>query len=378
MPKRHRRIPSRNRRGAVMVLIAVVLPVFCLMAAFAVDVAWMQLVRVELCTATDSAARAGAKTLSMVQSIPLARAAAKDAAMQNLVAGQPLQISDADVQFGQSAENPSTGKFVFDPRGTPINAVRVDGLRTAGSTAGPVNLFFGGILGISSFEPAQAATSTTLERDICLVIDRSGSMGLPVSQPGGGNGQNCGPLDAGTRFAALNQAVAVFLAELEITLPNEHVALVSYSSKNSITCGGQIIAFEVADTRQSLTNNYAAIRSEMDRFMQDGIGGRTAIGEGLAEGLRAIRRARPFALKTVVLLTDGRHNTGFEPIIPARQAAQEDIVVHTVTFSQGAEQGPMRDVALETGGRHFHADTTADLSAVFREIARTLPVLLTE
>ncbi|TWT31179.1 von Willebrand factor type A domain protein [Posidoniimonas corsicana] len=371
--------PKPSRRGAVMVLVAVLLPVFALMAAFAIDVAWMQLVRTELRTATDAAARAGAKTLSMRQNVAVARAAARDAALRNPVAGQPLQINDADVQFGLSTEN-AAGRFVFANGGDPINAVHVDGLRTAGSAAGPVNLFFGGLLGVNTFQPVSTATSTMLDRDIVLVIDRSGSMGLRETDRGTGNGQNCGPLRLNTRFAALNLAVAAFMAELDLTFPNEQVALVSYSSRNRVSCRGGNLNFDVADTRVALTDNYAAVTGEMDAFMQNGIGGSTAIGEGLAEGLRAMNgpNARPFALKTIVLMTDGLHNSGFEPIIPARTAASNDITVHTVTFSPGADQARMRAVAAATGGRHFHADTTADLSAVFREIARTLPVLLTE
>ena len=47
-----------DRRGAMMVLIAICLPLCIIMAAFAIDVAWMQLVRTELRTSTDAAARA--------------------------------------------------------------------------------------------------------------------------------------------------------------------------------------------------------------------------------------------------------------------------------------------------------------------------------
>src|SRR5688572_29202700 len=66
-PPRHSRRKATRRSGAMMVLIAICLPLFVIAAAFAVDVAYMQLTRTELRTATDSAARAGAKTLSLTQ-----------------------------------------------------------------------------------------------------------------------------------------------------------------------------------------------------------------------------------------------------------------------------------------------------------------------
>ena len=75
----------------MLVLIAICLPLCIIMAAFAVDVAWMQLARTELRTATDAAARAGAKELSLSQSVPAARDRAKQAARRNKVAGEPLR-----------------------------------------------------------------------------------------------------------------------------------------------------------------------------------------------------------------------------------------------------------------------------------------------
>src|SRR5215471_19934173 len=96
---------SHNRRqGAMLVLIAVCLPLCIIMAGFAINVAWMQLVRTELRTATDSAARAGAKELSLSQSIDTARARAKDAASRNKVAGAPLKLADSDIEFGISSQ----------------------------------------------------------------------------------------------------------------------------------------------------------------------------------------------------------------------------------------------------------------------------------
>ena len=87
------------RRGAMMVLIAITLPIIIIIAAFALDVAWMQLVRTELRTATDSASRAGAKTLSLKQNTTDARNAAKQAALRNTVAGDPLQLQNSEIEF---------------------------------------------------------------------------------------------------------------------------------------------------------------------------------------------------------------------------------------------------------------------------------------
>src|SRR3954462_14226999 len=100
MPKMH----FTNRRGAMLVLIALCLPVCLIIAAFAINVAWMQLVRTELRTSTDAAARAGAKQLSLSQSTGVALAQAKDLAKRNPVAGQPLLLANSDVEFGSSSQ----------------------------------------------------------------------------------------------------------------------------------------------------------------------------------------------------------------------------------------------------------------------------------
>ncbi|QDV74998.1 vWA domain-containing protein [Botrimarina mediterranea] len=376
--RRRSRRPQPRRRGAILVLVAVLMPVFVLMAAFAIDLAWMQLVRTELRTATDSASRAGAKTLSLRQSEALARTAAVQAAARNTVAGTPLTVDPADVTFGQSTQANPNARFAFSVGGSPVNAVRVQGLRTASSADGGVNLFFGSMLGSEEFEPRLTATSTVLDRDIAIVIDRSGSMGLDISIPYDANGQNCGPMGSRTRFAALNSAIGVFLNELELTIPNEQVALVSYSSSFNTRCDRGRLRYDTANTDRALTFNYNRITSSMDDFMTNGIGGGTAIGEGLREGISALEDARPYAIKTIILMTDGRHNTGVSPesMVPSARAA--GITIHTVTFSPAADINRMRAIANSAGGRSFHADTSGDLSSAFRDIARTLPVLVTD
>ena len=72
-------------------------------------------------------------------------------------------------------------------------------------------------------------------------------------------------------------------------------------------------------------------------------------------------KARPFAVKTMVLMTDGIHNTGPSRCFRRKVAAQNDIVIHTVTFSDDADIKRMKAVAAATGGLHFHADDQAEL-----------------
>jgi Mg-chelatase subunit ChlD len=335
----------------------------------------MQLVRTELRTATDAASRAGAKTLSLEQSVPIARTAAKEAARRNTVAGKALNLRDSEIEFGIGKQSNSTSRFNFTAGGTLLNAVRVTGNRTAKSLDGPVSLFLGKFLGVESFEPTQIATSTQLDRDICLVVDRSGSMMEKVTGSGLA-GPTCSPPAKKSRWAALHTAVDGFIDELNSTPQEEQCALVTYSSAGS-ECG---ITFTTSDINVNLVYDYSPILSEMDRLSARPVKGRTAISAGLDNGNRVLTgsKVRPFALKSMVLMTDGLHNTGREPILSAREAAAKNIVINTVTFSNDADIARMKAVAEATGGRHFHAPNAKALEDIFREIASTLPVLTTE
>jgi Ca-activated chloride channel homolog len=371
-----RKLPRPARRGAMLVLIAICLPLCVIMAAFAVDVAWMQLVRTELRTATDAAARAGAKELSLSQNTAAARDRAKQAARRNKVAGEPLQLQNRDIQIGASTQPSSTSRFSFSSGGSRPNAVRVTGRRTNGSASGPVDLLFAGVLGVREFEPQQVATSTQLDRDICLVVDRSGSMmrGLFGSDVPGGACKP--PHPTKSRWGNLRIAVQSFLDELDKTPQKEQCGLVSYSS-DAQACGR---TYTISEINSELTNDYSIIRQEINKKSDAPVEGRTAISAGIDDGITVLTgaKSRPFALRTMVLMTDGIHNTGPEPVISARVAAQNDIVIHTVTFSVDADIRRMQDVAKATGGEHFHADDQKELVDIFKRIASTLPVMLTE
>lgn len=358
-----------------MVLIAICMPLFLIMAAFAIDVAYMQLTRTELRTATDAAARAGAKTLSLTQDDKAAKAAARAAALRNKVAGAGLVVRDSQIELGIGSQPTETSRFTFTPGGSTLNAVRVTGLRTKSSAAGPVGLLLGRVMGVTQFQPVSVATSTQLDRDICLVVDRSGSMMESVNG-GGLPGGSCNPPHPASRWMALNTAVLAFVDELDKTNQQEQCALVSYSSDGS-GCG---VKYKRSEVNAPLAYNYQHIRDEMARISSGPVQGRTAISAGIDDAVKVLtgKGVRRYAVKTIVVMTDGLHNEGREPIKSAEDARKKNITINTVTFSVDADIKRMRAVAEATGGKHFHAPDAAALEAIFREIASTLPVMLTE
>jgi Ca-activated chloride channel homolog len=368
---------STHRRAAMLVLIAICLPLCLIMAAFAVDVAWMQLARTELRTATDAAARAGTKELSLSQTESAARTRAKQVAARNLVAGAPLKLADADIQVGRGAQTGTGTKFKFTPATTLLNSMRVTGKRTSGSLSGPVGLMFAGVLGVKDFQPQEVATSTLLDRDICLVVDRSGSMMESLTGGPDPEGDCDAPNPTKSRWGALNTAVLAFLDELNKTPQDEHVGLVSYSS-DITSCG---IKYKISQIESDLVaTNYTAVRNAMAKISSKPVKGNTAISAGIDDGVKVLtgKAARPYAVKTLILMTDGIHNLGREPLLAAQDAAKKGIIIDTITFSTDADIKRMTDVAAATGGIHIHANDLNQLLTAFKTIAATLPVLTTE
>jgi len=328
----------------MLVLIAAMLILFMVFVAFAIDIAHMHLAKAELRSATDAAAKAAAQELSRTQDVASAIRVGSSIAAANQVNNVALQLSDSDFTFGRSVEDNATGRFVFRSATTAINSVQVTGRRTQGSRSGVVPLFFGNMFGVPFFEPEAAATATYLDRDVVLVVDRSGSM-------------------LGQKIADLRIAIDVFATTLGQTPVDEFVGLASYSSS--------------ATSDAPLTQNLAVITSTLRRLP---VSGATNISSGLDAGEAVFRsgRSRGFVERTMIVMTDGNHNTGPEPRGSARRIAADGVVIHTITFGSDADRPRMREVARIGGGRHFHADNGLQLQQVYREIALSLSTMITK
>ena len=100
----------------------------------------------------------------------------------------------------------------------------------------------------------------------------------------------------------------------------------------------------------------------------------TALGDGLLTGVERLREVRAKG-KVIVILSDGRGNIGVATPEAASEAAKaEGIRVYTVAIgAQGGsslDEETLRKIALDTGGKAFHATTAAGLRDVYAEIDR--------
>ena len=371
------RFARRHRRGVVVPLVAILLPVLLVLLGFSVDVAYMQSTQAELRMATDNAARAGAADLALNDNVASARARALQIAESNIVAGRPLQLTPGSIQFGRSMPN-QAGRYDFRLGIQPFNAVRVLGDRSSNSPQGGVPLYFGSLIGREVFEPDTTAIASFINYDICLVLDRSGSMKRDLSADSQNmvpsNPRYCLPAVPTSRWAALSDAVDVFVDLVNASNASERVSLVTYGSDiegvgSFSLCNGKYRTTEAATIDLPLTSNASLLQDEMAIWANSVFNGLTFIDLGILRGIQAVTGpgSRQSAEKVLVVLTDGRQTNG-DALAAAEACADNGILCYTITFAEDADKSLMEEVARIGEGRHYHANTQQELIDAFGHV----------
>lgn len=366
---------TKNRRGGILPLMAVMLPVILTIVAFAINLAYCELSRTEMFVAADSASRAAGREFALTGNQNAAITAGKNAAAKNLVGGKVLSIDNSDFVFGEAARTDEKSRYSFTPGGAFPNAVELTLRRTKASSNGALTMLFPFSPTGTSIDITRTSRTNQVEADIALIIDRSGSMAyaenekavyppFPKASPVGWNFGQAAPNPS--RWRSVVDSVDVFLKELNNTPMKENVALLTYAS-NAVTDVG-------------MTVDYSKVKTALDVYTKTFNSGATNISGGLDGGKKILTSVgvRTFSAKIMVLLTDGIDTTGADLVKAAKSVADQKIMVFTVTFSDEADKTTMTKVAQAAMGTHFHAKTAADLSAIFKDIARQIPVLITK
>jgi Ca-activated chloride channel family protein len=230
-------------------------------------------------------------------------------------------------------------------------------LALAGVLAGPVGLH-------------RAPPEPGSGLDLVLVVDASGSMRALDAEVAG---------EPRTRLALARLVVARFAQQR--AAEGDRVALVVFGASAFTLC--------------PLSSDGALLAAALERVEAGMAGEATALGDALALAVKRAGAGAPGSPgRVVVLLTDGRHNTGAVSVEAASAlAAQDGVRVHTVAIgSQGqpveVERGPgaagrglrlerhdvdaptLAAVAAASGGRFFAARAAGDLEPVYAEIDR--------
>ena len=153
---------------------------------------------------------------------------------------------------------------------------------------------------------------------------------------------------------------------------------------------GLVVFSGEAYTQCPLTIDYGILLGFMDQIQVGMIEDGTAIGMGLATAVNRLRNSEAKS-KVIILLTDGRNNTGEVDPLTAAQAAQAfDIRVYTIgAGTRGTAMYPVQDpffgkryvpmqvdidegiltrIADMTEGKYFRATNQESLRHIYKEI----------
>lgn len=113
------------------------------------------------------------------------------------------------------------------------------------------------------------------------------------------------------------------------------------------------------------------IIAQMIGYLSYGMAGQnTAIGEGIAMGVRALRDSKA-ASKVIILLTDGEHNSGsISPKEAVAMVKKEKIRLYTIGIGPKGEfdNALLEQLARDGNGKFFAATNQKELREVYDEI----------
>ena len=220
---------------------------------------------------------------------------------------------------------------------------------------------------------------------IILAIDVSGSMRTPDIAP--------------DRITAARVAAKAFVDQRD---PQIHVGIVAFSSEAFLvqapTADTHMLDAALASLQPQLTTaiGSAVVTSLQTIFpkvqvggLEPGFGGFTS-GEPLSDKTRAKPPAPPppvppgsYQSAAIVLMTDGRNTTGPDPIEAARLASNLGVRIFTIGFGTSVhpagtdittvvDEPALRKMADMTKGQYFHAESSAELTKIYKQLTTTI------
>ena len=238
----------------------------------------------------------------------------------------------------------------------------------AGRWFGPLSLLALGCIAIALARPQLGRSDSTVKAsgiDMILALDCSGSMeALDFKLDG----------QPANRIDIVKSVVSKFID----ARPNDRIGLIGFAGAPYLV--------------SPLTLDHDWLQQNLERVQVGAVEDGTAIGSALAASVNRLRD-QPGKSKVIVLLTDGQNNMGQITPQAAAEAAQAlGVKIYTIAAGVRGEapvpvtdafgnkrlamaqvdvdEGTLKKIASETGGKFFRATDTESLKHIYSEIDR--------
>jgi hypothetical protein len=162
------------RRGALLPLVALSLIALLGFVALAIDIGMLLVAKTQVQNVADAAAMTGARTIdgSSNGNTAVATTNAQQTGAENLVLGTAVAASDMTITHGAYHYDPTQRLFIpqFPPQAPDSYSLTKVSITTSRPSG------FARVLGMQSLTVAATAIAAHRPRDICMVLDYSGSM----------------------------------------------------------------------------------------------------------------------------------------------------------------------------------------------------------
>ena len=166
---------------------------------------------------------------------------------------------------------------------------------------------------------------------LCLVIDRSGSMGGPK----------------------IELAKSAASATVELLSSKDYMSVVAFDSSPT-----RVVPMQRVTSPQSIVNQISGLSA----------GGGTDIAVGMQAG-RAELAEVSAKVKHMIVLSDGQSSAGYVQVAAA--LLQEGVTVSTVAIGDGADVGSLTATANAGGGQFYQTNDASTLPRIFTQDAMT-------
>ena len=180
--------------------------------------------------------------------------------------------------------------------------------------------------------------------------------------------------------------VKLFFQEAALSSPQPRASLVTWASSYQMPISpytdfreSQIDVSLPSTSSFNFNANKQSIINGVDAKTVVPMLGGTNLSAGLIQAISVLQgtNSNPFSSKVIILLTDGQWNEGVDPVTVAATARNAGIIVHCVSMLTSSQE-TLQQVATIANGKYYSTTNEIELRTAFQELARSLPVVLTD